>query len=43
MTESKSDRRVQPALIAMAWLWVALPFAYGVAELVTKATQLFSD
>ncbi|WP_369393140.1 hypothetical protein AB5J72_40455 [Streptomyces sp. CG1] len=33
------DRR---ALIAFAWLWVGAPFAYGVYELVQKATQLFN-
>ncbi|CAM4012980.1 hypothetical protein MYSE111917_05515 [Mycobacterium senriense] len=43
MTDSDSDRRVQPALVALPWLWVGLPFGYGVVELVTKATQLFSN
>jgi hypothetical protein len=28
--------------MAFAWLWVALPFAYGLYELVRKATQLFT-
>lgn len=27
--------------IALAWLWVAVPFAYGVFELVLKVKQLF--
>ena len=36
-----TDRRVRPALIALAWLWVALPFAYGAWQLFTKITQLF--
>jgi len=35
------DRRVRPAPIVLAWLWVALPFAYGVWQLFTKITQLF--
>lgn len=30
-------------LTAFAWLWVGLPLAYGVYELVLKATQLFTD
>ncbi len=31
-----------PALyIALAWLWVAVPFAYGVYELLIKASKLF--
>ena len=35
------QNRVRPALIALAWLWVALPFAYGAWQLFTKITQLF--
>ncbi|MFJ3336928.1 hypothetical protein [Streptomyces sp. NPDC086766] len=30
------------ALIAVAWLWVGAPLAYGLYELVQKATQLFT-
>lgn len=30
------------ALIVFAWLWVSLPLAYGIYELVRKATQLFT-
>ncbi|WP_444545463.1 MFS transporter small subunit [Streptomyces lasiicapitis] len=29
-------------LIVGAWLWVGLPLAYGVYELVHKAKQLFT-
>ncbi|MFF3749032.1 hypothetical protein ACFYYH_01005 [Streptomyces sp. NPDC002018] len=29
-------------LIVFAWLWVGLPLAYGVYELVLKAKQLFT-
>ncbi|MFD9905514.1 hypothetical protein [Streptomyces sp. NPDC059063] len=29
-------------LIAGAWLWVGLPLAYGLYELVHKAKQLFT-
>ncbi|MER5844727.1 MULTISPECIES: MFS transporter small subunit [Streptomyces] len=29
-------------LIVFAWLWVGLPLAYGLYELVRKATQLFT-
>jgi hypothetical protein len=28
-------------LMVLAWLWVALPFAYGVYELILKVVQLF--
>jgi hypothetical protein len=27
--------------IALAWVWVAVPFAYGLFELVQKVQQLF--
>ncbi|MGI5467883.1 MFS transporter small subunit [Streptomyces sp. CA-132043] len=30
------------ALLALAWLWVGLPFAYGLYELALKMTQLFT-
>ncbi|WP_425444673.1 MFS transporter small subunit [Streptomyces phaeoluteigriseus] len=33
------DRR---PLTAFAWLWVGAPLAYGLYELVRKATQLFT-
>ncbi|MEV7084909.1 hypothetical protein AB0O07_03235 [Streptomyces sp. NPDC093085] len=34
------DRRT--GLIVFAWLWVGIPLAYGVYELVLKVTQLFT-
>ncbi|MFD8296042.1 MFS transporter small subunit [Streptomyces bauhiniae] len=36
---SPPDRR---PLIALSWLWVGAPLAYGLYELVRKATQLFT-
>lgn len=30
-------------LAVVAWLWVGLPLVYGLYELVSKATQLFTD
>ncbi|EPD67416.1 MULTISPECIES: MFS transporter small subunit [Streptomyces] len=38
-SQSPPDRRL---LIAFAWLWVGAPLAYGLYELVHKATQLFT-
>ncbi|AGJ53841.1 hypothetical protein BCL80_108279 [Streptomyces avidinii] len=29
-------------LMVFVWLWVAVPFAYGLYELARKATQLFT-
>ncbi|MBP2181448.1 MFS transporter small subunit [Amycolatopsis magusensis] len=28
-------------LLIFAWVWVGLPFLYGVVELIRKVTQLF--
>ncbi|MEV7288908.1 hypothetical protein AB0O01_30915 [Streptomyces sp. NPDC093252] len=38
-SQSPPDRR---PLTVFAWLWVGLPLAYGMYELVRKATQLFT-
>lgn len=32
---------VPKAYITLAWIWVAIPFGYGVYELVMKVQQLF--
>lgn len=37
---SPPDRR--RALITVSWLWVGVPLAYGLYELVRKAKQLFT-
>ncbi|WP_441007485.1 MFS transporter small subunit [Saccharopolyspora montiporae] len=31
------------ALLVFAWVWVGVPFAYGVYELALKVTQLFQS
>ncbi len=44
-TPSETSSPPEPrrrGLILFAWLWVGLPLAYGVYELVRKATQLFT-
>jgi hypothetical protein len=33
--------RGRAGLMTLVWLWVALPFAYGVYELIRKVVQLF--
>jgi hypothetical protein len=30
------------ALFVLAWLWVGVPMAYGLYELILKAVQLFT-
>jgi hypothetical protein len=29
-------------LVVLAWLWVGLPLAYGLVELIRKVTTLFT-
>ncbi|MFC4000304.1 hypothetical protein ACFS2C_03440 [Prauserella oleivorans] len=43
MTTAGNDRERprRKGLLTVAWLWVGLPFAYGVAELLRKLVQLF--
>jgi hypothetical protein len=41
-TPASTDRGANPALIVLAWLWVTLPFAYGIWELFAKITQLIT-
>jgi hypothetical protein len=41
MTEQTATPSRTPLMI-LAWLWVGLPFAYGVYELLLKLSQLFS-
>ncbi|MCZ0985810.1 MFS transporter small subunit [Streptomyces diastatochromogenes] len=42
MTSDSSPPPSRRGLIALAWLWVGAPLAYGLYELVHKATQLFT-
>ncbi len=47
MTNSESaavpepGQSVSAGLIALAWVWVAIPFAYAIWQLFAKITQLF--
>ena len=48
MTEQTADvefreyeSTVPLVYIAIAWFWVAIPFAYGVYELMLKVSKLF--
>ena len=31
------------ALMVIAWLWVGLPFVYGLYQLIVKVVQLFQS
>lgn len=39
---TEQDRAQHIPVMVVAWLWVGLPFAYGVYELIRKVTQLFT-
>ncbi|MEU3795464.1 MFS transporter small subunit [Streptomyces fructofermentans] len=42
MSRSDSSPPSRRGLVALAWIWVGTPLAYGLYELVRKATQLFT-
>ncbi len=39
----RAEHRVAPALVALAWLWVLVPFSYGLYQLVVKIPALFGS
>jgi hypothetical protein len=39
--ETPAQEANRKPLITIAWLWVGIPFAYGVYELFIKVAQLF--
>jgi hypothetical protein len=41
-TGTEEQRRVNPVLIGLAWLWVSVPFGYGLYQLLVKIPALFS-
>jgi hypothetical protein len=40
-TESAPARPINPVLAVLAWLWVLVPFGYGLYQLVIKIPALF--
>jgi hypothetical protein len=40
-TSASEDSHIPPWVIVIAWLWVGLPLAWGVAQTLTKAADLF--
>ncbi|MBU3870940.1 hypothetical protein KN815_44910 [Streptomyces sp. 4503] len=34
-------KAVSPAVMVVAWLWVAVPFLYGLYQLAEKSSKLF--
>jgi hypothetical protein len=45
MTDSTSARgsSAYPVIAALAWLWVLIPFIWGVWQLIIKVIPLFSS
>jgi hypothetical protein len=41
-TESATKQAVSTPLVVLAWLWVAVPFGYGLYQLLVKIPALFS-
>lgn len=45
-TADHGDTEYRPTVpkgyIALAWLWVAIPFGYGLFELLDRVRQLFA-
>ena len=40
-THETTERAYPPVLMVLAWLWVLVPFAYGLYQLVIKIPALF--
>lgn len=38
----RSTENPRTGLVTVTWLWVGLPFAYGLYELTLKVVQLFT-
>jgi hypothetical protein len=42
-SEDRRDGAPNPALIALVWVWVLVPFGYGLYQLVIKIPALFGS
>jgi hypothetical protein len=40
-SQDRRDGAMNPVLIALVWLWVLVPFGYGLYQLVIKIPALF--
>ena len=40
-TGSRAEGALHPGLVGLLWLWVLIPFGYGVYQLVVKIPALF--
>jgi hypothetical protein len=40
-TPMERDHAVSPVLVVLAWLWVLVPFGYGLYQLLIKIPALF--
>jgi hypothetical protein len=42
MASTEQEHTNRTPLMVLAWAWVAVPFGYGIYELIQKVTQLFN-
>ena len=42
-TDAQESRPISPVLAGLAWLWVLVPFSYGLYQLVIKIPALFGQ
>jgi hypothetical protein len=42
-SEQSAPRAVSPVLAVLAWLWVLIPFGYGLYQLLIKIPALFGS
>jgi hypothetical protein len=42
-TGTTESRPISPVLAVLAWLWVLIPFGYGLYQLVIKIPALFGS
>jgi hypothetical protein len=43
MSSTVQPQNKRAGLMTVAWLWVGLPFAYGVYELIVNVIKIFSS
>ncbi len=42
LASGRAEGGLSPVLVALIWVWVLIPFGYGVYQLVIKIPALFS-
>jgi hypothetical protein len=42
-SKSEASRAISPVLAVLAWVWVLVPFGYGLYQLLIKIPALFGS